>query len=297
MGKERKNELSVVGFIGVGPMGSKMVLWLLQADYRVVVYDIDSNRLEEIAREGAVPVASAQEVVREAEIVMTSLPFSETWVDVAEKYLVPNARKRQIFIDVGTVVPGETRRLASAFKERGAFLIDAPVSNGNAPTGKLYMFIAGEKEIVEKCWHIFEVLGDPRHTVYCGPSGNGQIVKGVNQLSVGLVNAAIMEAIGFGVRAGVKPEAIVKAIGEEKGWRSFAKSVGRAVIEGRVEHNAIKHGQLMHYLTEAHAKGFELPISNALYGFCKGAPNRIRDANRESPSFWHELMTRTVEKR
>jgi 3-hydroxyisobutyrate dehydrogenase-like beta-hydroxyacid dehydrogenase len=297
MAKEIDGKVPVIGFIGVGPMGGKMVRWLLEAGYPVLVSDLDRERLAAKVKEGALAAQNNVEVVKRCDIVMTSLPLSEVWVKVAENDFLPNARPGQIFMDMGTVTPPETRRLYTEFLKKGAHLIDSPVSNGGGgPDSKLFIFVAGDKDAVDRVWPIYEVMGVPEHIVYCGPSGNGQIVKGVNQLNIGLVQAAILETLAFGVRAGVEPEVILKAIGEEnkpgsRGGGLFW-SIGKKATQGQAEGVVVKHGQLLHYINEAHTKGFSLPLTETLFDFLKDSPETIKDANRRSPSFWHELLNR-----
>lgn len=297
MAKEINGKIPTIGFIGIGPMGGKMARWLLKDGYPLLVYDIDAQKLAAAQREGALIAVDNKDVVMRSDIIMTSLPLSEIWAETAEKELIPNAKIGQIFIDVGTATPCETRRLYHAFKERGASLIDAPVSNsGPGPDDKLYMFIAGDKEVAVSCWSIFEILGVPEHIVYCGQTGNGQIVKGVNQLGIGLINAAFIEILAFAVRSGVEPEAMIQAVGLEgnSGFRGMLYSIGQDVINGKAEGVVVKHGQLQHYIKEAGEKGFSLPLTEALYKFLEKSPMVIPDANRRSPSFWKEMMTREL---
>ena len=118
---------------------------------------------------------------------MTSLPSSDAFVRLAADILLPQARV-QVFIDFGTPTPPEFRRLAAAFVQQGAYLVDAPVSGGpsGAKQGTLYVFVGGDAAVVEQCRPLLEVVGDPAKTTYCGASGAGQVVKGVNQLMMGL---------------------------------------------------------------------------------------------------------------
>lgn len=290
-----------IGFIGVGPMGGKMVRFLLEAGYPVLVYDINQERLEAKVKEGAKAAESNVDVVQRCDIVMTSLPLSEILVKVAETDFLPNAREGQIFIDMGTVNPPEARRLYKEFKKKGADFIDSPVSNGNGgANGRMFIFISGDKDVADRVRPIHDAMGSTGHVVYCGPSGNGQIMKGVNQLNIGLIQAAMMETIGFGVRAGLKPEDILQAIGEEdrpgsRGGGVFL-SVMKSIVAGKGEGVVVKHGQLKHYLKEADEKGFEMPLSRALFKFLENSPEIIKDANRMSPSFWTEFMTREAGK-
>ena len=146
----------LLGFIGIGPMGGKMARFLINDGYKVLIHDIDKAKLDAISKEGALIASSNAEVVQKCDIVLTSLPLSEVWVDVAEKDFLPNAKPGQVFIDMGTVTPPETRRLYEEFKKKGAHLIDSPVSNTGGGISKLFIFIGGDKDVVD--WAVVVIL-------------------------------------------------------------------------------------------------------------------------------------------
>ncbi|MBI3971642.1 MAG: NAD(P)-dependent oxidoreductase [Chloroflexi bacterium] len=237
----------ILGFIGLGAMGGHMTRNLVKAGYRVVAYDLRSERLEACVAAGALAGRSAGDVAQRANVVLTSLPSSEAFVRVAEDDLVPNARAGQIFIDVGTVTPPETRRLARAFAAKEATLIDAPVSGGprGAETGSLLVFAGGDEAAIERCRPIFQVLGgNGGRITYCGPAGCGQVVKGVNQLAMGLGAAAYLEAVAFGVNAGIDPAIIGEAVGGESGWRGLLTNTATRVAAGKGNEIGVKFREL-----------------------------------------------------
>ncbi len=286
------NKFPVIGFIGLGAMGGRMAVNLLRAGYTLIGFDIDATRLSAVVSEGAKKAADIEEVVKRSDYVLTSLPSSEVFVDTAENHLIPAAKKGQVFIDLGTVVPTETRRIAELFKSKGATLMDVPVTGGihGAEKGTLGMFIGGDRQQVEKILPVLKVLGDPDKIVYCGPSGAGQIVKGVNQLAMGLYAAAFLEAVAFGVRLGVDPGILADTVGGDDGWRREFRNIANKVIQGEGSSVSIKFGQLKYFIDEAERYGFKLPISKALHEFCDTGERLVMDANRLSPSFWIELM-------
>lgn len=284
-----------LAFVGLGAMGGPMALRLLRAGYSLIAVDIDPGRVAALTAEGA-SAASAADAVAQADVVLTSLPSSQAFVHVAETVLVPGARRGQIFIDLGTVTPPETRRVCAALRERGAVLLDVPVSGGpvGATKGTLRMFGGGDKDAFDACLPILQVLGDPDRIVYCGPSGSGQVAKGVNQLAMGLGAAAYLEAVSFGVRAGVDPQALAQSVGGgQEPWRQHFEQIVRMVIEGRGTQVFVKYPELPYFLREAREQGFPMPLTEALYAFCSGGETMFRDnMGRVKPSFWHELMHR-----
>jgi 3-hydroxyisobutyrate dehydrogenase-like beta-hydroxyacid dehydrogenase len=295
MRSEPENRLPPLGFIGVGAMGGAMARNLLSAGYPLIAFDISAERLDAIVAAGAERGETAPDVVRRSTVVLTSLRSSAIFVEVAEQHLVPNARPGQVFIDLGTTAPPETRRLAAAFAAKGATLLDVPVSGGphGIETHTLRMFAGGDEGAFARCRPIIEAIGGPNHVVHCGPSGSGQIVKGVNQLAMGLGDAAYMEALAFGIRAGVDPKAIRQAVGGDDGFRRHFAAIADRVIEGKGEGLWVKFPELPYFLAEAREKGFPLPLTEALHAFLSAVEPRWRDNMlRPTVSFWHEVLTR-----
>ncbi len=282
-----------IGFIGLGNMGSRMAKNLHYAGYPLIGNDIDEAKCTALIAIGAKTTLDTTQVVRECDVVITSLRSSDVFFKVAEQYFLPNAEDGQIFIDLGTSEVGRTRELAKALSKSGSTLIDAPVSGGpqGSETGTLRIFVGGDAAVVEKCCPILEVLGEPEFVVYCGPSGSGQIVKGVNQLAMGLGAAAYMEAMAFGVCAGVEPMAIRNAVGVGDGWRGEFDKIAKRIIDGAGKRLIVKYPELPYFLAEAEASGFEIPLTKALYEFCKkGSYEMLDNMNRQSRSFWPELI-------
>ena len=285
-------QLPRIGFIGLGNMGGRMAKNLHSAGYPLIGYDIDAEKCAALTATGASAGRDTTEVVKSSDVVMTSLRSSDVFCSVAEQHFIPNARDGQVFIDLGTTEVERTRNLATALAEKGATLIDAPVSGGpnGSETGTLRIFIGGDASIVEKCRPILEILGEPKYVVYCGPSGSGQIVKGVNQLAMGLGAAAYMEAMAFGVCAGVDPVAIRNVVGMGSGWRGEFDRIAKRIVDGAGKNLVVKYPELPYFLAAAEAAGFEIPLTEALYEFCKKGDYEMFDnMNRPSRSFWHEL--------
>lgn len=286
--------LPEIGFLGLGRMGGPMAVNLVKAGYTVTAYDPVPERLARCVSAGAAGASGSAEAVRRGEVVMTSLRSSAMFVEVAESELLPNARAGQVFVDMGTTEAAETRRLAAEFAGKGATLIDAPVSGGSS-SGMLRIFVGGDEAAAERCRPILNILGDPERVVYCGPSGTGQAVKGVNQLAMGLVSAAYLEALAFGIRSGADPGAILKGVGEEggRGFRARVAELAKKVIAGGADDVLIKFPELPYFLREADERGFPLPMTRALFDFCAAGPrDRVDNMGRPRVAFWHELVNR-----
>jgi 3-hydroxyisobutyrate dehydrogenase-like beta-hydroxyacid dehydrogenase len=279
-----------IGFIGVGAMGGPMARNLARAGYPVLAHDIVPDRVSVCRAAGVESADSTVEVVGRTGIVFTSLPSSDSFIRVAEEALLPNASTGQVFVDLGTAVPHEARRIGAELAGKGAALLDVPVSGGpdGAERGSLFMFAGGERAVFERCLPLLEVLGE--HVTYCGPRGAGQVMKGVNQLAMGLGAAAYMEAVGFGVLAGLDAGTVADAMGDGEGWRRQVARTAERVADGGGEGIGVKFRELPYFLDEAEQLGFELPLTRVLREFCGAGERVVVDDNRPAPSFWRELM-------
>lgn len=281
-----------IGFIGLGAMGLPMVRNLVTADYSVYGFDLDSTRLAAAVDAGAQAADTIATLVAEADIVMTSLPSSHAFITVAENDLLPHVRNGQTIIDFGTTSLPKTRELAAAFAAKGVDFIDAPVSGG--PGGveqrQLYIFLGGAKAVVDQHMEIFITIGGPERITYCGDVGAGQAVKGVNQLMMGLGNAAYLEAIAFGVNAGVAAETIQQALGSTGRWRVDLHATAGQIVAGKGEDVGVKFRELPYFFEAAKVLGFPLPLTEHLYNVCDEGERVVIDDNRPAPSFWRELL-------
>jgi len=284
-------QAEAIGFLGLGEMGGPMVANLLRAGYRVHVFDLVPDRVAWCQKRGAVAAGSVAGVTG-CPVVMASLPSSDSFVTVATEALLPHARQGQIVVDLGTTTPPETRRLAAAFARRGAALLDVPVSGGpgGAERADLYMFAGGDKTALEQVRPMLTAIGGADRFTHCGPSGAGQVVKGVNQLMMGLGNAAYLEALAFGVRAGIDVAVIEQAIGENGRWRSDFSQTAAEVAAGGGAGVGVKFRELPYFLREARESGVPLPLTETLYAFCEHGERVTVDDHRPAPSFWHELV-------
>lgn len=203
-----------IGFVGLGIMGKPMAKNLLKAGYQLVVYDLVSAAVKEVAAAGAAPASSAKEVAQKTDVVITMLPNSP---HVKAAVLGPNgvlegAKPGMIIVDMSSIAPLAAKEVAAQAADKGVEMLDAPVSGGEpkAIDGTLSIMVGGKKEIFEKCQGILSKMG--ASVVLCGEIGAGNTTKLANQIIVALNIAAMSEALVLGAKAGVNPEIIYQAI-------------------------------------------------------------------------------------
>jgi len=197
-----------IGFIGLGLMGSGMSMNLVKAGFPVTVWNRTASKMEPLLEAGAKGAGSPKEVAENSDIVVSIVTDSQ---DVEEVILGPEgaihgARPGAVVIDMSTISPSVTRRIAEELGEKGVGMLDAPVSGGaiGARDGTLSIMVGGEDETFQECLPIFEAMG--RTVTHVGGNGMGQTVKLVNQILVGTTMLGVAEALMFAKKSGVDLE-------------------------------------------------------------------------------------------
>jgi 3-hydroxyisobutyrate dehydrogenase-like beta-hydroxyacid dehydrogenase len=202
-------------------MGLPMARNLVQAGFEVRGY---ARRVEVAKQAGDVGVevrTTLPDLARDAEVLVTMVTTSEDVLEVAtgDTGLYAAAAAGAVHIDMSTIDPDVSRRLAGLAAERGLDFLDAPVSGGStgAEEGTLTVMVGGDAEVLERCRPVFDAVGQPERVFHCGPVGSGEVVKLCNNLLVGAISAATLEALAVGVRAGVSLETLVEVISVSSG--------------------------------------------------------------------------------
>ncbi len=203
-----------VGFIGTGIMGGPMAQNLMEAGHELVLYNRTIEKAEEIAGDGATVAGSPREVAESCDLIVLMLPDSPQVEEVVEGEdgVLEGIREGSLVVDMSTISPVVTRELAEKLEERGATMLDAPVSGGEpgAQQGTLAIMVGGGEEDFERARPLLEVMGDT--ITHVGPTGAGQTAKAANQIVVAVTLEGISEALVLASKAGVAPEKILEAI-------------------------------------------------------------------------------------
>ena len=204
-----------VGFIGLGIMGKPMAKNLIEAGHELVVFNRTQSKAEELAGDGATVAGSPREVAERSDVIITMLPDSPQVEEVlvGENGVLEGIKEGALVVDTSTISPVVTEELAAKVKEKGASMLDAPVSGGDvgAIEGTLSIMVGGSKEDFERARPLFEAMG--KTVTRVGETGAGQVVKAANQIVVALTIEAVSEALVLGSKGGVAPEKILDVLG------------------------------------------------------------------------------------
>jgi len=203
-----------IGFIGLGNMGGPMALNIIKAGHALTVYDVRREAAESHLAAGARWADSPGAVAKECEVMMTSLPGPKEVEEVAlgEGGIFSAIPRGAIYADLSTNSPAVIRRLYAVFKEKGVQMLDAPVSGGilGARNATLAVMVGGDPAAFEKIKPALDAIGDK--VSYIGESGAGSVAKLVHNMVAICSTQLLAEAFTMGVKAGVAPEALLKAV-------------------------------------------------------------------------------------
>jgi 2-hydroxy-3-oxopropionate reductase len=195
-------------------MGKPMARNLLKAGYALVVYDVAPGPVAELTAAGAAAGESSSDTARRVEMVITMLPDGP---DVEKAVLGPGgvlegARPGAMVVDMSSISPTVSQKVAAACAEKGVEFLDAPVSGGEpkAVDGTLAIMVGGKPEVFEKALPVLQKMGSS--VTLTGPAGAGNVTKLANQIMVACNIAAMGEALVLATRAGLDPEVVFNAV-------------------------------------------------------------------------------------
>lgn len=213
-----------IGFVGVGRMGGRMCRRLIEAGYKLTVFDTSEEAAKAMVALGAKRAETPAAVASAAEIVLASLPFPPVVQAVAlgPKGIVEGTRVK-IFVDVSTTGSTYAKRVAEGLAAKGITAVDAPVSGGiaGAEKGTVAVMVSCEDATFARVKPVLDVIGKVFH-VGKRP-GQGQTMKLMNNLLSATAMAITSEAVVMGVKAGLDPKQVIDVINAGSGRNSASQ--------------------------------------------------------------------------
>jgi len=248
-------------------MGEPMARNLMAGGHALHIHDLDPERMDALARDGAVPCRNAREVAQQSDIVflmVLSPEDVETALfgrDGAIEGLVPG----NLVICMSSIPTDVTRDIAARLAEREIGLVDAPVSGGRAgaAAGSLAIMAGGEERDFNRVLPYLQLMGGTITRV--GGCGSGQTAKAANQIIVTITRAAVGEAMLFALRNGADPERIIAALSGGLADGQTLQSYG-ARIAG--QDNPVEFGSpilkkdINNLVEAAQSAGIDLPFAS-----------------------------------
>jgi 3-hydroxyisobutyrate dehydrogenase-like beta-hydroxyacid dehydrogenase len=213
----------VVGFIGVGTMGGRMVTNLQKAGYKLIVHDLHRQSASHHLQAGAEWAASPRELAAKSDVILSSLPepTDVERVAIGADGLIEGVKVGAAYFDLSTNAQGMVKKIHEAFAAKGAHMFDAPVSGGpsGAASGKMAIWVGGDEAVFKKYRSVLDAMGD--RVAYIGKIGDATVAKLVHNMSGYAITCALAETFTMGVKAGLDPLELWKAVRQGVGGRRF----------------------------------------------------------------------------
>jgi 3-hydroxyisobutyrate dehydrogenase/glyoxylate/succinic semialdehyde reductase len=228
-----------VGIIGLGIMGSAIARNLVERGWRVIGYDIAAARRVELALANVTIAADVAHVVRDAPIVMTSLPNPAAVEDVA-KAIADSGQPPRIVVELSTLTIADKLRFEATLKKAGHIALDAPLSGTGAQARMrdLIVYASGDSDAIARCMDLFADFA--KQSADLGAFGNGSRMKFVANHLVAIHNVATAEAMVLAERAGLDPRMVVDMVGPGAGGSRMFQMRAPMMVEGVYEPATMK---------------------------------------------------------
>lgn len=190
-----------IAVIGIGNMGSRMAVRLIDAGHDVTVYDLDQHAVQRLVAAGATGAESVTKASANAEFILTSLPHPDILHAVISE-IVASAQPGSVVLDLSTVDPSSSRKAAKLLSDARMEFLDVPVSGGTvgAELGTLVIMAGGSDETIDRALPVLDILSS--RVVRCGAIGNGQLTKLAHNLLTAINTVALGEVLTASVAAG-----------------------------------------------------------------------------------------------
>ncbi|MDD9995829.1 MAG: 2-hydroxy-3-oxopropionate reductase [Dehalococcoidia bacterium] len=223
-----------VGFVGLGIMGKPMAKNLLGAGFELMVHSRSRPPVDEVAAHGATAVGSPSAAAAGADAVVTMLPDGpdSELVILGTDGVLAGSSPGSLIIDMSSIAPAVSQRIARACEEKGVDFLDAPVSGGEpmAVSGDLAIMVGGRQEVFDRASPLFEAMG--KSWVLCGDYGAGNTTKLANQIIVAANIEAVGEALVLAKKAGLDPQKVFDAIRGGLAGSNVLNAKGPMMISG-----------------------------------------------------------------
>ncbi len=223
--------MKTIGFIGLGIMGESMCANLIKKrNDNVVVYDIVDEKVEQMVELGAQAATSNSEVAARSDIIISMVPKSEHVKAVYED-IKEELTEDKLWIDMSTIKPSVSKKLAEKVRARGAEMVDSPVvkSKSAAVDGTLGIYFGGKKEIFEEVKEILLTMGED--IIYLGDNGSGLVMKICHNMLVGQIQNGVNEMLTMAQKADIEIDDFTRAISYGGGQNFYLDAKAESIKE------------------------------------------------------------------
>lgn len=223
-----------IAVIGLGAMGNSLAALLLKAGYPVTGYDIAPKQINKLLKRGLNPAKTPAAAAKKNELIILSLPDWSVVQTVVEgnNGLLKTLSKGQIVIDTSTVPPDKTSSMAAKLAVKGIEWMDVPISGAanQAKVGNMVFMAGGKKSTFNRIKPVLDKIG--KKAVYVGKNGEAAQLKLVVNQTLFLNQAAAVEGLTLGLKAGLDPEVMLDVLTSGAAGSDLLEARGKDMLKG-----------------------------------------------------------------
>jgi 3-hydroxyisobutyrate dehydrogenase-like beta-hydroxyacid dehydrogenase len=258
-----------VGFAGLGLMGARMARQFLDKGFPLMVWSRDAKKAQPLTAAGAKAAKTPRELAEASDVVVACVadPAAVERVVFAEDGVLAGARSGFRYLETSTVSPALTRRIAEAFRAKGADALEGPMtgSKNGAEKGTLLFMCGGRKATFDELQPVLMAMGTK--AIYCGEMGAGATVKLIGNTFITFMLEALSECAVLARKAGVPLETMLEVVMASGFSSPYYNFKGQALLKRDFEQHfsidlLVKDQGLM--LAESHAHRVSMPGLGAI---------------------------------
>lgn len=259
-----------IGFIGLGNMGHPMAKNLEKAGFPLFVYNRSAEKAEDFRAQSKVAV-DVKELVKNSDIIFTMLTNDQAANEVYKQILELNISEK-LFIDMSTISPETSGKIADAVKIKEASFIDAPVAGSTKPAaeGTLIIMVGGDEKDLERARPYLEKLG--KQIKHLGKNGKGLAAKLSVNYFISALYQGLAETILFSDKLGIERENMLDIINESASGSGATKVKTPLLIEDNYQ-PAFSLDLMLKDILLAKDAGADFPLAKTLIETYQSAQN------------------------
>ncbi|HEX8754808.1 MAG TPA: NAD(P)-dependent oxidoreductase [Steroidobacteraceae bacterium] len=229
----------IIGFIGLGNLGSKLAATLLRNGRQLIVHDLNEAAARPLIEQGGRWASTPKELALRSDLIITCLPSPAISAQVLEQGngVLAGLSANKLWLEMSTTEEGEVRRLGEKVMRMGAKALDAPVSGGchRAATGNISIFVGGERAAFEQALPALRIMG--RRIIHIGPLGSASVLKVITNYLAFVHLAALTEAWAVAIKAGMDPKTTYEAFKASSGNSFVHETESQVILNGSYDIN------------------------------------------------------------
>ena len=228
-----------VGIVGLGIMGGAIARNLIERGWRVIGFDVNSERNAELAKAKVLIADDVAQVTRDTSVIMTSLPTPAAVENVAQE-IAASGQSQRIVIELSTLSLADKLAFEAILRKAGHIALDCPLSGtgAQAKMRDLVVYASGDSQAIERCMGLFADFA--KQSADLGRYGNGSRMKFVANHLVAINNVATAEAMLLAERAGLDPKMVVEMVGPGAGGSRMFQMRAPMMVRGIYEPATMK---------------------------------------------------------